>query len=390
MNLNNLTVGIPKEIMPGERRIAATPETVAKMVQKGMKVVLEHAAGEGSYLLDEDYLSVGARIEYDVQKLYSESHVILKVKEPQFNTIISKHEVDMMRSEQYLIAFLHPASLHNHDMVKRLASKGVISFTLDSVPRISRAQQMDGLTSMSTVAGYKGMLLAAELLPKFIPMVATAAGVIQPARALFIGTGVVGLQALATAKRLGAVVSASDIRSEALEQAKSLGAKIVELNIPQEIAVGEGGYARKLPEKWLLREREALRQAVSEADIVILSALVPGKIAPLIITEDMIKSMQPGSVVVDIAIDQGGNCEITTPGETSVKHGVTIIGIKNIPGTVPKSATGMLAWNIYHFLTNLVKDNSIVIDMNDEVVASCLLTRNGDIVHAGTREAMNL
>lgn len=386
----NMTIGVPKEILHDENRVAVTPETVTKMVKSGAKVIIEHGAGEGSFFRDEDYAAAGAIIENDVRKLYSDADVILKVKEPQHNDALGMHEIDMMKSGQYLIAFLHPASPGNHAMVKKLASKGIVSFTLDSVPRISRAQQMDALTAMSTVAGYKGVLLAAEALPKFIPMVATAAGVIQPSKALVIGAGVVGLQALATAKRLGAVVTAADIRADAVEQSKSLGAKSVDLNIPQEFAVGEGGYARKLPEEWILKEREALKKTVSESDIIILSALIPGKLAPVLITGDMVKSMQPGSVIVDISIDQGGNCEITSPGETIVKHGVTIIGMKNIPGSVPKSATGLFAKNILHFYENMVKDGSIVITMTDEIIASCLLTRNGEIVHAGAREAMNL
>ncbi len=386
----NMTIGIPKEILHDENRVAVTPETVTNMVKTGAKVIIERGAGEGSFFRDEDYAAAGAIVENDVRKLYSDADVILKVKEPQHNDALGMHEIDMMKSGQCLIAFLHPASPGNHEMVKKLAAKGVVSFTLDSVPRISRAQQMDALTAMSTVAGYKGVLLAAEELPKFIPMVATAAGVIQPSKALVIGAGVVGLQALATAKRLGAVVTAADIRADAVEQSKSLGAKSVDLNIPQELAVGDGGYARKLPDEWILKEREALKQTVSESDIIILSALIPGKLAPVLITGDMVKSMQPGSVIVDISIDQGGNCEITTPGETTVKHGVTIIGMKNIPGSVPKSATGLFAKNILHFLRNMVKDGSIVIDTADEIIASCLLTRNGEIVHAGAREAMNL
>ena len=390
MLFKGFTFGVPKEILPGERRVAATPETVKKLTERGAQVIIENSAGKGSYFNDDEYRAAGAEILKNAETIFERSDILLKVKEPQFNTAVGKHETDMMRSGQCLIAFLHPAFPGNHEMVRALAARKVTSFTLDFIPRISRAQQMDALTSMSTVAGYKGMLLAACELPKFIPMIGTASGMIQPAHVFVIGAGVVGLQAVATAKRLGAVVHATDIRTEACEQAASVGAKVVDMGIPQEFAVGEGGYAKKLTGEWLARERENLTVQVEKSDIIILSALIPGKIAPVLITEDMVQSMQAGSVIVDIAIDQGGNCEITGIGETVVKHGVTILGIQNIPGTVPKSSTGMYAKNIYYFVENLIQDGSVNVNMDDEVITTCLLTRNGEIVHAGAREAMNL
>jgi len=388
--MSELIVGVPKEILGGERRIAATPETVKKMVGHGLHVLVETCAGEGSFFSDGMYRDAGAEIVGDVEALYNRADIILKVKEPHFNETKGKHEVDMMKRGQYLISFLHPASPKNHDMVKALASQGVISLTLDSIPRISRAQSMDALTSMSTVAGYKAILIAAHEIPKFIPMIGTASGIIQPANVLVIGTGVAGLQAIATAKRLGAVVYGSDIRGDACEQAKSVGAKIVALDIPPELATGEGGYAKKLPDEWLRKERETLREHIDNADIVILSALIPGKLAPVIITGEMIASMKSGSVIVDIAIDQGGNCEITEAGRTIRKDGVTIFGMQNIPGTVPLSATWMFANNIYNFLEPLLSPDGIVIDRSDEITASCLLTIDGEIVHTGARESMNL
>ena len=390
MNFKGFIFGIPKEILPGERRVAATPETVKKITANGATVIIEKCAGEGSYFSDDEYRAAGAEIADGVEQIFERSDIILKVKEPQFNKMKAKHEVDMMKNGQYLIAFLHPAFPGNHEMVKALASKGINSFTLDFIPRISRSQQMDALTSMSTVAGYKGMLLAANRVPKFLPMVMTASGMIQPANVLVIGAGVAGLQAAATAKRLGAVVYATDIRAEACEQAKSVGAKIVELNIPEEIAAGAGGYAKKLPDEWLSKEQEKLKEHVAMADIIILSALIPGKLAPVLITEEMVKSMQQGSVIVDIAIDQGGNCEVSEAGEIVEKHDVCIMGIKNIPGTVPKSSTGMFAQNIYYFVENLIKDGKITVNMEDEIIATSLLTKDGEIVHAGAREAMNL
>lgn len=390
MKFEGLTFGVPREIMHDEHRVAATPETVKKMKDQGANVLVEAGAGEGSYFHDDEYREAGAVIEPDVRRLYERSDVVLKVKEPQYNMSLNIHEIDMMRQNAALVSFLHPASPSNHDMVRKLASRGITSFTLDSIPRISRAQHMDALTSMSTIAGYKGVLLAAERLPKFIPMVATASGVIQPSKALVIGVGVVGLQAVATAKRLGAVVSAADIRAEACEQAKSLGAAVVPLDIPQELATGPGGYAKKLPDEWVLKERDMLAQAVASSDIVILSALIPGKLAPVLLTETMVSSMRPGSVIVDISIDQGGNCALTVPGEMAEVKGVGIIGYKNIPGAVPVSATGLFSRNILHFIEHIVDNGAVRTDTQDEIIASCLLTIDGAIVHTGAREALNL
>jgi NAD(P) transhydrogenase subunit alpha len=390
MNFQGFCFGIPKEILSGERRVAAIPETVRKLIANGAKVLVETGAGEGSHYSDESYRAAGAEIIGNVEEVYRGADIILKVKEPKFHAEKGRHEVDMMREGQYLVAFLHPANPGNHEMVKKLADRGIISLTLDSIPRISRAQSMDALTSMSTVAGYKGVLIAANMLPKFVPMVGTASGMIQPARTLVIGAGVAGLQAIATAKRLGSVVFAADIRPEASEQASSVGAKIIDLGIPPEQAVGTGGYARKLSDNLLQKERDVLREPVAQADIIILSALIPGKLAPVIVTGEMVKSMNAGSVIVDIAIDQGGNCELTEPGKTITRNEVNIIGIQNIPGMVAISSTWMFANNMYSFMVNLLKDGKIHLDGGDEIISSCLLTAGGKIVHAGAREAMCL
>lgn len=385
-----MIIGIPKEIMHGERRVSAIPETVLKLKNDGHTILVEKGAGEGSFFHDDQYVTAGAQLVDDVAKLYEQAELILKVKEPLFNEEKNCSEIDMMHKGQYLITFIHPASPVNHEMVKAMAAKGVISLTLDGVPRISRAQNMDALTSMSTCAGYKGMLIAANDLAKFVPQIFCAVGMIKPINALVIGTGVGGLQAIATAKRLGAVVYAADIRPDAAEQAKSLGAKLVDTGVPAEIAVGEGGYANELPEEWLLHEREMLADVVPKMDIVFCSALVPSRIAPVLLTEEMVASMQPGSVIVDISIDQGGNCAITTPGETAVKHHVTIEGIKNIPGMLPTSSTWMFANNIYHLVKYLTKDGQIALQRGDEIVAKTLTTIGGEIVHAGAREAMGI
>ncbi|MBD5640838.1 MAG: NAD(P) transhydrogenase subunit alpha [Desulfovibrio sp.] len=387
MKFTGMTIGVPKEIMHGERRVSSTPETVKKMIDEGAKVLVEKGAGEGSFFSDDQYREAGAEIVQTAPEIFEKADVILKVKEPLFNDQVGKHESDMLRDGQYLITFLHPAAPVNRDSMKKLRDTGAISISLDGIPRISRAQSMDALTSMSTVAGYKGVLMAADHLAKFLPMVGTAVGMIKPANVVVIGTGVAGLQAVATAKRLGAVVTAVDIRPDALEQAKSVGAKAVDTGVPKEIAIGEGGYAQRLPDEWLQKEIEALKPVIKDADIVILTALIPGKQAPVLITEEMVKSMKPGSVIIDIAIDQGGNCELTEAGEEIEKHGVFISGVKNIPGMVPTSATWMFANNIFNLLAYLAKDGKIELDMNDPIVKSSLTTKDKKIVHAGANEA---
>ena len=385
-----MILGIPKEIMQGEARVAATPETVKKFIKDGVQVLVEAGAGIGSHYYDEQYAEAGAELISDPKQLFERADLILKVKEPLFNEKENKHEVDMMHKGQYLITFIHPASPVNHVMVSKLAATGVTSLTLDGIPRISRAQNMDALTSMSTCAGYKGMIMAADDLSYFMPQMFTAVGMLKPASVLVIGVGVAGLQALATAKRLGAVTYAMDIRPAANEQAKSLGSKVIELGIPAEVAMGEGGYAKKLSDEWLAKEREELRKVLKDMDIVFLSALVPGKVAPILITEEMVKEMKNGSVIVDVSIDQGGNCAITPAGKKEVRHNVTINGIKNIPGLIPTSSTWMFAQNVYNLAHYLINEGAIVLDLNDEITRSILVTHDQEIVHEGTREAMGI
>lgn len=385
-----MILGIPKEIMQGEARVAATPETVKKFIEDGVKVLVETGAGVGSHYYDNQYAEAGAELVSDPKQLFERANLILKVKEPLFNEKENKHEVDMMHQGQYLITFIHPASPVNHEMVKKLAAAGVTGLTLDGIPRISRAQNMDALTSMSTCAGYKGMIMAADDLSYFMPQMFTAVGMLKPARVLVIGVGVAGLQALATAKRLGAVTYAMDIRPAAVEQAKSLGAKVIESGVPADMAVGEGGYAKNLSREWLEKEREELSKVLKDMDIVFLSALVPGKVAPILITEEMVKEMKNGAVIVDISIDQGGNCAITPPGKKEVKHNVTINGIKNIPGLIPTSSTWMFSQNVYNLTRYLINEGKIVLDPDDEIIRSILVTHNYEILHEGTREAMGI
>ncbi|MEG1527874.1 MAG: NAD(P) transhydrogenase subunit alpha [Clostridia bacterium] len=386
-----MIVGIPKEIMHGERRVSSIPETVKKMVANGWTVLFEKGAGLGAFYPDAAYVEVGAKLIDDPIEIYKKADVILKVKEPLFNEEKNCHEIDMMHKGQYLITFIHPAAPVNHKMVMAMAKQGVISITLDGIPRISRAQSMDALSSMSTCAGYKGIIMAASNIAKFMPLIGSAVGMIKPSNVLVLGTGVAGLRAVATAKSLGAVVYSADIRPDANEQAMSLGAKIVDTGVPAEIAVSKDGkHANHLSDEWLAKERAHLAEAVSNADIVFCSALLQGKLAPVLLTDEMVASMRPGSCIVDISIDQGGNCAITTPGIRDVKHDVIIEGIKNIPGMLPTSSTFMFAHNIYNLLNFLVKDGKVVLDRNDEIVASTLVTINGELVHEGAKEAMGI
>ena len=383
-----MIIGIPKEIMHDEARVAATPDSVKKYVADGHKVLVEKGAGVGALHTDAAYAAAGAVMCDTAQQVYDEAELILKVKEPLFNEDTGKHEVDMMHAGQYLITFIHPAAPVNHKMVKHMAEAGIISMAIEGVPRISRAQSMDALTSMSTCAGYKGILMAASDLIKFIPMMPTAAGMIKPCNALICGVGVAGLQALATAKRLGAKTFAIDIRPAAAEQATSLGAKVVESGVDPALAIGKGGYAMELPGDVLAAERELIAKVLPDMDIVFLSALVPGRLAPILITEEMVKTMKPGSVIVDIAIDQGGNCAITTPGVRDVKHGVILEGIKNIPGMLAESSTFMYAANMYNLVKYLTKDGYMNLDESDDIVSGMLTTKDGKVVHAGALAAM--
>ena len=385
-----MIIGIPKEIMHDEARVAATPETVGKFVKEGFTVLVEKTAGDGALYTDEEYVAAGATMIDNPQEIYDKAEMILKVKEPLFNEKLGKHEVEMMHKGQYLITFIHPASPVNHEMVKKLTAQGVTAITLDGIPRISRAQNLDALTSMSTCAGYKGILMAANHLTTFMPQMFTAVGQIKPAKVMVIGVGVAGLQALATAKRLGAITYAADIRPMAAENAGSLGAKVTETGVPAELAVGEGGYALRLPDDVLVVERENLKETIQEMDIVFCSALIPGKVAPIIITEEMVKGMKRGSVIVDISIDQGGNCELTPKGGIETKYGVTLMGVKNIPGLLPTSSTWMFSNNLYNLVNYLVKDGKVNLDRSDEVIAKSLVCIDGQLVHASAREAMGL
>lgn len=383
-----MLIFIPKEILAGEKRVAATPETVKKYLDLGCTVVVEAGAGEGVHIPDDAYRRAGATINPDAENMFAHADMVLKVKQPVFNKEKGRHEVEMLRQGSILITFLHPAAPDNHQMVRELQRRNITALTMDGVPRISRAQRMDALSSMSAVTGYKSVIMAADRLPKFIPMIGTAIGTVKPAQFLVIGAGVVGLQAIATARRLGGVVRTLDIRKTASVEAESLGGKAIVFDIPQELAVGAGGYARSLDDSWREREISLIAGHLADVDVIILSALVPGEIAPVLITEEMVRTMKPGSVIIDVSIDQGGNCAITEPGVFAEKHGVQICGIQNIPGRMADHASWLYASNLYYYVENLLKKGSGAIDLEDEIVRQSLVTHQSRIVHEGTLKAM--
>ena len=375
-----MRVGIIKETLENERRIAAVPETVSKMTKAGTEVLIESGAGSGSFISDGEFEASGARIS-SRDEILSGADVLLKVNKP---TIA---EIEKMKEGAIVISFLQPFS--SPEEIKKLAGRKVSALSMEMVPRITRAQRMDALSTMSTVAGYKVVLLAADASGRFFPMLSTAAGTIPPCKAIIIGAGVAGLQAIATAKRLGAVVTAFDVRPAAGEQVKSLGAEFVSLDVPHEQAEDTGGYAKELPPEFYQKEQEIIRKYSKDTDIIISTALIPGKKAPVLITEDMVKEMKPGSVIVDMAVEFGGNCTLSESGKEVVKHGVTIIGYSNIPAMMPVHASLLYAKNILAFLNLISPDGkSASLDLEDDIIKGSLITHAGEIVHPAIKEAV--
>jgi len=376
-----MQIGIPKEILTNERRVAAVPETVSKMVKSGMLVAVEAGAGSGAFIVDREFETAGATIAKSAQAVLSTADIVLKVNRPTVG------EIDSLKEGAILIGLLQP--LANRDVVKRLANRKITAFSMELVPRITRAQRMDALSTMSTVAGYKAVLLAANASGRFFPMLSTAAGTIPPAKVLVIGVGVAGLQAIATAKRLGAVVTAFDTRPAAGEQAKSIGAEFVSLEVPHEQAEDAGGYAKELPPEFYQKEQELIRKHSKDADVIITTALIPGKRSPVLITEEMVEEMKPGSVIMDLAVEQGGNCVLSEAGKEIVKHGVVLIGALNIPSTLPVHASQLYAKNILALLNLLCPDGkTIKLDLADEIIKGSMITHQGEIVHPVVREAV--
>lgn len=382
-----MLVGIPKEVVADETRVSAVPDTVAKLTRSGISVIVEADAGAASLVSDEEYIKSGAIITADAGDLFGRSDVILKVRGPAMNDKTKKHEAEMMKEGACLIALLQP--LANIDIVITLAHRKITAFSLDAIPRISRAQMMDVLSSMSTVAGYKAVLLAANSLKRFLPMLSTAAGTVHPAKTVIIGAGVAGLQSIATAKRLGSVVVAFDTRPATGEQIRSLGAEFAPLDVVHETTEDAGGYAKELSADFYKKEQELIRKHTKDADIVITTALVPGKPAPTLITDEMVKEMKPGSVIVDIVAEQGGNCAAVECGKVIVKHGVTIIGTTNLPSLMPQHASQLYARNILNFLNLLAPDKTAVkVNLDDEILKGSLITHNGEITNQDVKDAV--
>jgi NAD(P) transhydrogenase subunit alpha len=379
-----MIVGVPRESYPGERRVAMVPGAVPALTKAGFEVVIEAGAGGEAGYPDASYTEKGAKIVANRAEVLRTADIVLQVLCYGSNDKTGKADLPLLRKGQTLVGFLRP--LGGVETIKEIAERGVTAFSVELMPRTTRAQSMDALSSMGTICGYKALVMAADELPRIFPMLTTAAGTITPARVFIIGTGVAGLQAIATARRLGAVASAYDMRPAAKEQVQSLGGRFVELPIEAKDAQDARGYARAQDEEFYRKQRELLGSVVAESDVVITAAVVPGKKSPVLVTADMVKKMAPGSVIVDLASERGGNCELTRPGERAVVEGVTIIGLYNLASTVPYHASQMYARNVSAFLLHIVKDGKLRLDTSDEIIRDTLLTRDGEIVNSRLRE----
>lgn len=378
-----MKVAVPKEIAAGELRVALVPESVKKMVKAGIAVAVESGAGAASFLPDAEYKDAGAEIISDAAGLFAQGDFVLKVQPPTAGAG-GRHEADLMREGAMLLGSLYPT--RHVEIMRKLAARRVTAFSTDCIPRTTRAQAMDTLSSMANIAGYKGVLLAAEALPRYFPMFMTAAGTTFAAKVFVIGAGVAGLQAIATAKRLGAQVTATDVRPEVKEQIQSVGAKYIGIELAQSASAG-GGYAAELSEEDKKRQRELLVEHCGTVDVIVTTALIGGVFAPKIITADMVRKMRPSTVIVDLAAEGGGNCELTKPGQTVVENGVTILAPLNLPSTVPQHASVLFSRNLTHFVLAFWKDGKFNLDLSDEILKGAVITHNGEIVHAKTKEA---
>ena len=377
-----MKVGVPKEVRPNERRVALVPDSVAKLTEAGMEVIVQEGAGLGAHYADDAYRSAGATLVSDASALYEAADTIVKVQRPTSDDEASPSEVSMLRSDVVLIGFLQ--QLYHPRAARDLASRGVVGFSMDAVPRIARAQSMDALSSMSSIAGYKAAIMAAEALGIYLPMMVTAAGTTPPAKGLVLGAGVAGLQAIATARRLGAVVSAFDVRPVVKEQVESLGATFIQEAVHTEDIEDEGGYAKQLNQEAQHLEQDLIHKHARTADFIITTAAIPGQPAPILVTKDMVGDMRPGAVIVDLAAETGGNCELTKPGEAVVENGVTIIGPLDVPSSVPVVSSQMYSRNILTLLQHLVRDGELQLDWEDTITKDCCITYGGEVVHGPT------
>jgi NAD(P) transhydrogenase subunit alpha len=372
-------VATPKERTQDERRVALVPDTATKLIAARLEVAVEAGAGSSAFITDQAYQQSGVKVVAGASELLEDADAVLKVQAP------TSAEVELLKKDTVLISFLQPAT--QGDVVKALARRGVTAFSLELVPRISRAQSMDALSSQASAAGYKAVLMAANRLGKFFPMMMTAAGTVAPARVLVMGAGVAGLQAIATARRLGAVVSAYDVRPAVKEEVQSLGATFIEL--PLETQEGEGGYAREQSEEFLRKQRQLLGEHIAKSDVLITTAAIPGRRAPLLVTADMVKGMRPGSVIVDLASETGGNVELTEPGKDVDVNDVTIMGTRNVPSTMPLHTSQLYARNVANLLLHLVKDGAIALDFQDEITKGACVTHGGEIVNERAKQLVS-
>ena len=383
-----MIVGIPKESFPGERRVAVVPSILPSLTKAGLDVLIEPAAGDASGFPDAAFTDKGARTAVDRQQVFADADVILQVRTLGANPDAGRADLDGLRQGQTVIGLSEPLSAP--DAARDLAGRGVTAFSLELIPRITRAQSMDVLSSMATVSGYKAVLLAAGTAPRMFPMLMTAAGTLKPARVLILGAGVAGLQAIATARRLGATVEAYDVRPAVKEQVESLGARFVELDLETEGAEDKGGYAKAQDDSFYRRQQEAMAKVIAGADVVVTTALVPGKKAPVLITAAMVDGMAAGSVIVDLAAEQGGNCELTKAAHTTIHGGVTLLGPTNLPASVPAHASQMFAKNITTFLLHLVKEGELTLDMEDQITRDTLVSRDGAVVNPRVCELLGV
>ena len=383
-----MIIAVTRELVAGEKRVSLCPDNVQSLIEAGAELWVEQSAGVQAGFSDDNYQSVGAKIIPDRDKIFASADIIVQVQSFGSNTENAEQDLKRLKSKQIVIGMMDP--LAQPQAASQVAKTGATAIALEMVPRISRAQSMDVLSSMATLAGYRSVLLGAEAAPRILPMLMTAAGTLQPARVLIMGVGVAGLQACATAKRLGAVVEAYDVRPAAREQIISVGATPVELDLPTESSEGAGGYAKEQSEEFLELQRKLMTEVVARQDIIITTAAVPGAKSPILVTEDMLKAMSTGSVVVDLAAERGGNCALTKAGQTTVEHGVTILGPENLASDVAYHASQMYGKNIQTLLELILQDGNINLDFDDEIVAGTVVAHNGDVPHPYMRKILGL
>lgn len=380
-----MIIAVPKEILSGENRVATVPDVVPKLIKAGFEIHIEKNAGFNAGFTDEKFKSAGAKIIDNLQELYSSADIVFKVQKPMEHPDLKKHELDLMKEGTLLITFLYP--LNYPEDAKKCAEKGINVISMDMIPRTTLAQKMDALSSQANIAGYKSVVMCADTLGKIFPLMMTAAGTISPAKVVIMGAGVAGLQALGTAKRLGAVVEVSDIRSAVKEEVQSLGGRFIEVETDENMQ-DAGGYAKEASEEFLKKQKELIFKHITEADIVITTALVPGRKAPILVTEEMVKNMRPGSVVLDMAVEFGGNCEVSEKGKAVKKYGVTIIGEPNLPSLVPTHSSEMYSKNLLSLITHIGKEGNVTLNLEDEIVKGSLITHNKEVINPRVKELL--